>query len=560
MEKIWLDSYQGSISDNIDINKYSSLVDVFKQSIKKFPSRVAFIQYGHKITYAELDKYSKSFSAYLCQHDSVKKGDRLAIMMPNLIQYPIVLLGAMRAGLVVVNTNPLYTPQELHHQLKDSGVNVIVVLENFAHTLADIIDDFPHLKIITSKMGDCFPFPKSLVFNTILKYIKKGVPSFSLPQATSFKNVLKKGSSLSMSDAVLTHDDVAFLQYTGGTTGVAKGAMLTHGNMVANLLQASVWVEDNSSIGEQEGEVFVTALPLYHIFSLTANAMFSIKLGATTLLITNPRDLPFFIKQMATVKFSIVTGVNTLFNALLNTPGFEKLDFSSLKLVLGGGMAVTQSVAKQWQKVTKIPIIEAYGLTEASPAVAINPVNLTTYNGMIGLPIPSTEISIRDEKGQELSIGERGELWVRGPQVMKGYWQQPEETAKVIDSDGFLRTGDIAIINEQGFIKIVDRIKDMILVSGFNVYPNEIEDIISQNEKILEVGAIGIPHKISGEVVKIFVVKKDPSLTKEEVQECCRASLTGYKRPKEIEFVDELPKSNVGKILHRKLRDIHHQQ
>ncbi|MCK5725664.1 MAG: AMP-binding protein [Thiotrichaceae bacterium] len=554
MEKIWLESYQHNVPEVIDANEYSSLLDVFKKSVERFSSKTAFINHGQKMTYAELDQQSKNFAAYLSMYTSLKKGDRLAIMMPNLLQYPVVLLGAMRAGLIVVNTNPLYTPRELHHQLADSGAGVIVVLENFAHTLEAIVEDFPELEIITTRIGDCFSFPKSFIINSVVKYVKKGVPTFSLPQATTYKKVLAQGSTVAHIDAELGHDDIAFLQYTGGTTGVAKGAVLTQRNMVANLLQASVWVEGD---GIDSSDVFITALPLYHIFSLTANAMFAIKLGATNVLITNPRDLPFLVKQLSTVKFSVVTGVNTLFNALLNTSGFDKLDFSSLTLVLGGGMAVTQSVAKKWQDVTKMPIIEAYGLTETSPAAVINPVNLEAYNGMIGLPISSTEIVIRDENSQEASIGERGELWIRGPQVMKGYWQKPKETAEVMDADGFLRTGDVAIINEQGFVKIVDRIKDMILVSGFNVYPNEIEDIISLNEKVLEVGVIGIPHEISGEAVKVFVVKKDPSLTEDEILECCREKLTGYKRPKVIEFVDELPKSNVGKILRRELRERH---
>ncbi len=555
MEKIWLDSYEEGVPHEIDVNEFSSLNDVFRKGVEKFGPKVAFINLGKTLTFDELDEMSRNFAAYLTTEVGLKKGDRLAIMMPNLLQYPIALYGAIRAGLIIVNTNPLYTERELKHQLNDSGATAIIILENFATTLEGVIKDTPIKQVITTRIGDCFSFPKSLIINLVVKYVKKMVPAFSLPGAISFKDALNKGSKLSFTDAETGHDDIAFLQYTGGTTGVAKGAMLTHRNMVANLLQASSWAAQDFVEGE---EVFVTALPLYHIFSLTANAMFAMKIGAKTLLITNPRDLPTFIKELSTEKFSFLTGVNTLFNALLNTPGFDQLDFSHLKLGFGGGMAVTQSVAKEWKKVTGKTLVEAYGLTETSPAAVINPANLKEYNGMIGLPIASTEISIRDEDENEVAIGERGELWIRGPQVMKGYWQRPDETAEVFDADGFLRTGDVAVVNEQGFVKIVDRLKDMILVSGFNVYPNEIEDVISTNPKILEVGAIGIPHEISGEVVKIYVVKKDPSLTKEEVYECCKDNLTGYKRPKEIEFIDELPKSNVGKILRRELRELHH--
>ncbi len=554
MDKIWLDSYEEGVPKEIDVNEFASLNEVFRQGVETYASQVAYVNLGKTLTFEELDQMSRNFAAYLITEVGLKKGDRLAIMMPNLLQYPIALYGAIRAGLIIVNTNPLYTERELHHQLNDSGATAIIILENFAYTLAGVIDDTPIKTVITTRIGDCFSFPKSIVINLVVKYVKKMVPAFSLPDAITFKSVLDKGAQLDFTDAELNHDDIAFLQYTGGTTGVAKGAMLTHRNMVANLLQASSWTAGEFTPGK---EIFVTALPLYHIFSLTANAMFAMKIGAKTLLITNPRDLPTFVKELGTEKFSFISGVNTLFNALLNTPGFDQLDFSHLKLGFGGGMAVTQAVAKEWKKVTGKTLVEAYGLTETSPAAVINPTNLEEFNGMIGLPIASTEISIRDEDLNEVPIGERGELWIRGPQVMKGYWNRPKETANVFDDDGFLRTGDVATINEKGFVKIVDRLKDMILVSGFNVYPNEVEDVISTYPKILEVGCIGIPHEVSGEVVKIYVVKKDPSLTEEEVRECCREGLTGYKRPKEIEFIDELPKSNVGKILRRELRELH---
>ncbi len=554
MDKIWLSSYEEGVPEEIDVDEFHSLNDVFRQAIEKHGPKIAYVNFGKTISFDELDEMTRNFAAYITKEAGLTKGDRIAIMMPNLLQYPIVIFGALRAGLVIVNTNPLYTKRELEHQLKDSGAKAIVIIENFANTLEGVINNTEVKTVITTRIGDCLSFPKSLLVNFVVKYIKKMVPAFSLPNAITFNDALAKGVQLDFSDVINQHGDTAFLQYTGGTTGVAKGAMLTHRNMIANLQQASIWAGSDFVEGE---EVFVTALPLYHIFSLTANAMFALKIGAKTLLITNPRDLPTFIKQLQSEKFTFLTGVNTLFNALLNTPGFKDLDFSTLKLTLGGGMAVTQAVAKEWKEATGHTLVEAYGLTETSPAAVINPINIAEFNGMIGLPISSTEISIRDKDLNEVALGERGELWIRGPQVMKGYWNRPKETANVFDDDGFLRTGDVAVVNEQGFVKIVDRLKDMILVSGFNVYPNEVEDVISTNPKILEVGAIGIPHETSGEVVKIYVVKKDSSLTKEEVYECCKESLTGYKRPKEIEFIDELPKSNVGKILRRELRELH---
>ncbi|MFK7995162.1 MAG: AMP-binding protein [Granulosicoccus sp.] len=554
MDKPWLKSYPSSVPAEIDINKYSSVVDIFTESTARFAERPAFHNLGTTISYQQLENYTQAFASW-CQHEAgLVKGDRIAIMMPNLLQYPVAVFGALRAGLVVVNTNPLYTDRELEHQLNDSGAKAIIVVEAFAHTLADVIDKTSIETVVTTRFGDMLSFPKSLLINFVLKYIKKMVPPFSLPGAHNMKDVLARGAQLPEAKAELSHDDLAFLQYTGGTTGVAKGAMLTHRNMVANIEQAWTWI---SAVEQDEGdELIVTALPLYHIFALTANCLTYMKLGAMNLLITNPRDMPGFVKELGKFKFTAFTGVNTLFNALMNTPGFEQLDFSKLKLTLGGGMAVQKPVADRWKAITGKTLIEAYGLTETSPAACINPMDLADYNDSIGLPISSTEGSIRDPDNNPLPIGEAGELCIRGPQVMKGYWQRPEDTADTIDSEGWLHTGDVAIMNEDGFFKIVDRIKDMILVSGFNVYPNEIESVIATIPGVLEVGAIGIPDDHSGEVVKVVIVKKDPALTEADIKAHCKEELTGYKRPKVIQFVDELPKTNVGKILRRELREL----
>jgi long-chain acyl-CoA synthetase len=554
MEKIWLDHYPADVPAEIDVNEYASLVEVFQKSVAEFGDKPAYSNLGKTLTYNDLDRLTREFAAFLTQIAGLQKGDRIAIMMPNVLQYPVVLFAALRAGLTVVNTNPLYTERELDHQLNDSGAKAIVILENFAHTLAKVIDNTSVQTVITTRVGDLIGFPKSAIVNFVIKYVKKMVPAFSLPNAIRFNDALAKGKGQPFEDAEMTHDDVAFLQYTGGTTGVAKGASLMHRNMIANLLQAHAWAARDLIPGQ---EVVVTALPLYHIFALTANALFAMKLGAKSILITNPRDIPGFIKDIKDEKFSFLSGVNTLFNALLNNPEFSKLDFSHLKLTLGGGMAVQRSVAEKWQKVTGKPLTEAYGLTETSPAVCINPIDLDEFNGCIGLPISSTEVSIRDEKRNEVPLGESGELWIRGPQVMKEYWQRPKETANVFDDEGWLSTGDVAVINEQGYVKIVDRLKDMILVSGFNVYPNEVEEVIAAHDKVLELGAIGVPHEVSGEVVKVFVVKSDDSLTEQELKDYCHEKMTGYKCPKLIEFVKELPKSNVGKILRRELRDLH---
>jgi long-chain acyl-CoA synthetase len=473
-------------------------------------------------------------------------------MMPNVLQNPISIFAALRAGFAVVNTNPLYTPRELEHQLSDSGAKAIIVMENFCHTLGKVIDKTAVQHVVTTQVGDLLHFPKSLIVNLVIRYVKKMVPQFSLPQRVTFKKALQLGSTQRHRAVSCSHDDLAFLQYTGGTTGMAKGAMLTHGNMVANMQQASTWLQNDITEGE---EVIITALPLYHIFSLTANCLTFMKVGALNYLITNPRDMPGFVKELQRIKFTAITGVNTLFNGLLNTPGFDQIDFSSLKLSLGGGMAVQRPVAERWKDLTNVPLLEAYGLTEASPAVCINPLTLQEYNGSIGLPVPSTEVSVQDDKGNLLPQGESGEMCVRGPQVMKGYWQRPEETAKVLSDDGWLKTGDVAQMDELGFFRIVDRLKDMILVSGFNVFPNEIETVIAGHEGVLEVGVIGLPDPACGEIVKAVIVKKDPALDEAAIIEHCRANLAAYKVPKIIEFRDELPKTNVGKILRRELRE-----
>lgn len=553
-QKPWLKSYPAGMATEVDLSTYTSVVDIFTEATGRFADRPSFSNLGKTISYAELDKHTQHFASWL-QHDAgLKKGDRIAVMMPNLLQYPVVVFGALRAGLVVVNTNPLYTERELEHQLTDSGAKAIVVVEAFAHTVSNVIAKTDVEVVVTTRFGDMLGFPKSLLVNFVLRYVKKMVPPFNLPGSHSFKDVLTKGASLPAAGAEVSQDDIAFLQYTGGTTGVAKGAMLTHGNMIANILQAYTWITVTDL---QEGkEIIVTALPLYHIFALTANCLVFMKLGASNLLITNPRDMPGFVKELGKVPFTAFTGVNTLFNALMNTPGFAELDFSSLKMTLGGGMAVQQAVADRWQEITGQTLIEAYGLTETSPAACMNPMTLTGYNDSIGLPIPSTEASIRDPENQAVPMGETGELCIRGPQVMKGYWQRPDETAKTIDSEGWLHTGDVAQMNEDGFFKIVDRLKDMILVSGFNVYPNEVEAVIAMMPGVLEVGAIGLPDEHSGEVVKVVIAKKDSSLTKEDVIAHCKENLTGYKRPKVIQFVDELPKTNVGKILRRELREL----
>jgi len=553
MNKPWLDHYPAHVPPEIDMSEFSSVVDAIDKSCQEYADKVAFVNFGAGLTYRQIDDYSQAFGAYL-QSLGLTKGDRVAIMMPNLLQYPIAVFGALRAGLVVVNTNPLYTARELKHQLKDSGAKAIVILENFASVLQAVIHETDIEHVITTSVGELVGFPKGMIMNFVLRHVKKAVPSYQLPQATSFLQCLVDGAKLDLTRHPLGHDDIAFLQYTGGTTGVSKGAMLTHGNMVANMQQSSSWLGARITLGE---EVIITALPLYHIFALTANCLVFLKFGGRNVLITNPRDMPGFVKTLSKEKFTSITGVNTLFNGLLNTPGFSELDFSTLKLSLGGGMAVQRAVAERWKAVTGNTLVEAYGLTETSPAACMNPMDLAEYNGAIGLPISSTECRIVDEDGKPVGVDETGELCIRGPQVMKGYWQRPEETAKVLSEDGWLSTGDMAKMDERGYFFIVDRKKDMILVSGFNVYPNEIEDVLAAHPKVVEVGAIGVPDEKSGEVVKAVVVRNNDSLSVDELQEYCRQELTAYKVPRYIEFVDELPKTNVGKILRRELRDLY---
>jgi long-chain acyl-CoA synthetase len=552
VDRPWLDSYPEGVPAEIDIEAYESILDIFDQSCEKFRNQPAYVNFGRNLTYADLDRLSRDFAAWL-RSKGMGKGDRIALMMPNILQYPVALFGAMRAGMVIVNTNPMYTARELRHQLQDSGARAIVVVENFAHVLEKVRGEVPVEQVITTQIGDLLGFPKGPLVNLALKYVKKAVPAFNVPGATSLNQALAAGAKLPLEPAGLGLDDLAFLHYTGGTTGVAKGAMLTHRNLVANMLQSKAWMIP-AGVGK-DTEIVITALPLYHIFALTANCLVYMAMGGVNVLITDPRDMPGFVKELSKVPFTFIPGVNTLFNGLLNTPGFAELDFSTLKGALGGGMAVQRAVAERWQEVTGTPLIEAYGLTETSPAACINPMDLEGFNGCIGLPISSTECAIMNDAGELLPQGEVGELVIRGPQVMKGYWQRPEETAKVITEDGWLRTGDIAMMTEDGFFKIVDRKKDMILVSGFNVFPNEIEGVIAHHPKVLEVAVIGVPDPKSTEAVKIFIVKSDPSLTEQEIRDYCAEELTGYKRPKHVEFRDELPKSNVGKILRRELRD-----
>lgn len=552
MDKVWLKSYPEGVPAEIDCSEFSSLGDLFASSVRKFGSRTAYVCMGKRITYDELDRLSASFAAFLQSSLKLPPKSRVALMMPNLLQYPVAMFGVLRAGYTVVNVNPLYTPRELEHQLRDAGAETIVIVENFARTLEQVLPKVKMSNIVVTSLGEMLDFPKSLIVNFVVRRVKKMVPPWVLPGAVSFTEALGRGASLALRPVAVTHDDIAYLQYTGGTTGVAKGAVLTHGNIIANLQQAHAWIRPFVSEGE---EVIITALPLYHIFSLTANCLTFFKIGATNVLITNPRDIPGFVKELSKHRFTVITGVNTLFNALLNNPNFEKLDFSGLNFALGGGMAVQQTVAERWQQVTGKALIEAYGLTETSPAVSINPLNLKEFNHSIGLPLSSTEISVRNEDGEEVGFDQPGELCVRGPQVMREYWNRPEDSRRAFTADGFFLTGDIATVNEDGFIRIVDRKKDMILVSGFNVFPNEVEDVVASHPGVFEVAAVGVPHEHGGEAVKLFVVRKNPSLTAEDIVKHCKANLTAYKVPHLIEFRDELPKTNVGKVLRRLLRD-----
>ncbi|UXY17086.1 long-chain-fatty-acid--CoA ligase FadD [Chitiniphilus purpureus] len=551
MDRPWLASYPSHAPHQIDVEAFSSIPDVFARSVQKYADRPAFVNMGKSLTYRQISERAQAFATFLQQDLKLARGTRVAVMMPNLLQYPIAIFGILQAGMTVVNVNPLYTPRELEHQLKDSGAEAIVIVANFAHTLAKVIGQTSVKHIILTQIGDQLDFPKRQLVNLVVRHVKRMVPDYALPDAIPFNSALARGARHTFEPVRVTLDDLAFLQYTGGTTGVAKGAMLTHGNIVANMQQAHTWISD---VIDEGGEWIVTALPLYHIFCLTANCMIFTKAGATNLLITNPRDIPNFIKELARYPVTCMTGVNTLFNALLNRPEFAQLDFSRWKLALGGGMAVQHAVADKWQKITGVPLIEAYGLTETSPAAMINPLTLKEYNGMIGLPLPNTDAQIRDGEGRALPAGERGELCIKGPQVMKGYWNRPDETAKVLGEDGFLATGDIAVMSTTGYFKLVDRKKDMILISGFNVYPNEIEDVVANHPGVLEVACIGVQDEKTGEALKLFVVKRDPALTAEDVIAYCRENLTNYKVPKQVEFRTELPKSNVGKILRRELR------
>ena len=552
MEKLWLNSYEQGVNAEIDITQYSSISDVFRQSVEKFEHQPAFQNMGKTLTYAEVGKLAENFASYLQNVLKLPRGERVAIMLPNLLQYPIALFGILQAGLVAVNTNPLYTPRELEHQLKDSGATTIIVLENFANTLELVLPRTQIKHVIVASVGEMFGFFKGTLMNFVLRKIKKMVPEYRISGAIPFQTTLKEGAAHTFRPVTLTREDTALLQYTGGTTGVAKGAVLSHGNICANMLQAKEWIKFQLREGK---ETVIAALPLYHIFALTVNLMIFTNAGSKIILITNPRDMKGFIGELKKERISVFIGVNTLFNGMVNQPDFATVDFSNLRLTLGGGMATQKAVAEKWKKITGTPIVEAYGLTEASPGVCCNPLNIEAYSGGIGLPVPSTEVELRDADGNEVGIGQPGELWVRGPQVMQGYWNRPEETAKTIDSRGFLETGDIAVMDEKGWLKLVDRKKDLIVVSGFNVYPNEIEEVISHNDKVMEVACIGVPNEKTGEALKVFVVKKDPSLTKEELIEFCRTELTAYKVPKDIEFREELPKSNVGKILRRELRE-----
>ena len=552
-QRPWLAHYPAGVPAQIDMDEFAAITDVFDAALLKYRDKPAFTNMGKTISYGDLERLSRDFAAYLLGELKLKKGDRVAIMMPNCLQYPIAVFGVLRAGLTVVNTNPMYTARELKHPLVDSGATVLLVLDNFGPVAQEVLAQVPGVRAITTGLGDMLGFPKGMIVNFVLKHVKKMVPDYDIPGAVRFRDALAAGKRHALPSVDIEADDIAFLQYTGGTTGVAKGAMLTHRNLVANMQQASAWMGANKL--ERGKEVIITALPLYHIFALTANGLVFMELGGLNHLITNPRDMPGFVKELNSSGFTAITGVNTLFNGLLNTPGFAEVDFSRLKVALGGGMAVQRAVAERWKKVTGVTLVEAYGLTETSPAACINPLDIPEFNGSIGLPLSSTDVCIKDDDGKVLATGEVGELCIKGPQVMKGYWQKPEETAKVIDADGWLHTGDMARIDEQGFVYIVDRKKDMILVSGFNVYPNEVEDVVAALPGVLEVAAVGVPDERSGEAVKLYVVKKDPSLTAEQIKAYCRESLTGYKQPRQIEFRSELPKSNVGKILRKELRD-----
>jgi long-chain acyl-CoA synthetase len=555
MDRFWLKQYPKGVPADIDYNQYKSLVQLLNEAFKKYSTQPAYGFMGKDLSYRELDEYSAAVGAWL-QSKGFGKGKRVAIMMPNVMQYPIVLAGVLRAGCTVVNVNPLYTPRELEHQLKDSGAEAIFILENFASVLQQVVGKVPTKTIVVTAMGDMLGFAKGLLVNFVVRNVKKMVPEFTLAGAVRWNEMLADGLKMSLKQVEVGHDDVAFLQYTGGTTGVSKGATLTHRNIIANMLQSEAWYQPAlSKLKPGESPVTVTALPLYHIFALTVCAMMSMRIGGKCLLIANPRDIPGFVKELQKNRFNVFPAVNTLFNGLLNNEEFKKLDFSRLILSAGGGMAVQQAVAERWLKATGCPIAEGYGLSETSPVATANRTDTDKFTGTIGLPVPSTEIAILDDDGKKLPVGSVGEIAIRGPQVMAGYWNRPDETAKVMTPDGFFRSGDIGVMDAEGYTKIVDRKKDMILVSGFNVYPNEVEGVVASHPGVLECAAVGVPDENAGEAVKLFVVKKDPALTEKELLEFCKEQLTGYKKPKYIEFRTDLPKTNVGKILRRELRD-----
>jgi long-chain acyl-CoA synthetase len=554
MDKFWLKSYPKGVPAEIDYTQYRSLVHLLEEAFQKYAKRNAYVCMDKFLTYGELDQLSRQLGAWL-QSKGMAKGARVAVMMPNILQYPVTIAAILRAGYTVVNVNPLYTPRELEHQLNDSGAEALFVLENFATTVQEVIGKTKVKHLIVAHMGDLLGL-KGMLVNFVVRNVKKMVPAYNLPQAIRFNKALAEGAPMQLKKVDITLNDVAFLQYTGGTTGVSKGATLIHRNVVANVLQGEAWLNPAlSKANPDEQLIFVCALPLYHIFALTACCLMGTRKGAMNILIPNPRDIPGFIKELGKYKVNMLPAVNTLYNGLLNNPEFAKLDFSSLKLCNGGGMAVQQSVNDKWKALTGVPILEGYGLSETSPLATANLSDADSFTGTIGLPVPSTEIAILDDDGNPVPLGERGEIAIRGPQVMVGYWQRPDETAKVMTADGFFKSGDIGIMDEKGFTKIVDRKKDMILVSGFNVYPNEVEAVVSGHPGVLECACIGVPDKNAGEAVKLFVVKKDQSLTVEQLMEFCTKNFTGYKKPKYIEFRDDLPKSNVGKILRRELRD-----
>jgi long-chain acyl-CoA synthetase len=558
MDRFWLKHYPPGVPADVNVDQYSSLVQLMEEGFAKYANRDAYAFMDRRFTFAEVERQSAAIGAWL-QGLGLARGARVAIMMPNVVQYPIALAGVLRAGYVVVNVNPLYTPRELEHQLKDSGAEAIVILENFAATLEQVIAKTSVKHVVVASIGDMLGFPKGAIVNFAVRRIKKMVPTYSLPGHVRFGDALEAGAERKLTPVAVGPQDVAFLQYTGGTTGVSKGATLTHRNLIANVLQLEAWVQpalkDTSRGPVPEQLVYICALPLYHVFALTVNCLGGLRLGSLNVLIANPRDIPGFAKELAKYPFNVIPGVNTLFNALAQSPDFQKLDFSTMRIANGGGMAVQQAVAEKWIKLTGVPIVEGYGLSETSPIATSNPVVAREYNGTIGLPMPSTEIAILDDAGQPVPLGQPGEIAIRGPQVMAGYWNRPDETAKVMTPDGFFKSGDIGVMDERGYTKIVDRKKDMIIVSGFNVYPNEVEGVVAMHPGVVECAAIGVPDAKSGEAVKVFVVRKDPTLTEAALMDFCKENLTGYKKPKYIVFRDELPKTNVGKILRRELRD-----